>query len=156
MTSTQPYLIRALYDWITDNGLTPYLLVNADYNDEVEVPQQFVEEGKIILNIQENAVQGLTLDNDWISFRARFSGNQFSVFVPAPAVLAIYAKENGKGMFFKPEDFQEDIDKNSIKEPSKAPRDKPVLKEAQAVNINQATQSTPRPPRGKPVLTRVK
>ena len=156
MTSTQPYLIRALYDWITDNGLTPYLLVNADYNDEISVPRQFVEEGKIILNIQENAVQGLTLDNDWISFQARFSGNQFSVFIPIPAVLAIYAKENGKGMFFKPEDFQENLESNnSTAKPSKAPRDKPVLKEAEAVNIDEAAQS-PRPPRGKPVLKRVK
>jgi stringent starvation protein B len=153
MTSTQPYFIRALYDWITDNGLTPYLLVNADYNDEIAVPRQFVEEGKIILNIQENAVQGLTLDNDWISFRARFSGNQFSVFIPAPAVLAIYAKENGKGMFFKPEDFQDIDESNSAT--AKAPHGKPVLKDAQALNIDEVPQS-PRPPRGKPVLKRVK
>jgi stringent starvation protein B len=138
MTSTQPYLIRALYDWITDNGLTPYLFVNADYNDEIAVPRQFVEEGKIILNIQENAVQGLTLDNDWISFRARFSGNQFSVFIPVPAVLAIYAKENGQGMFFKPEEIQEDI------------------KNTSNIDIDEATPSPPIPPRGKPVLKLVK
>lgn len=155
MTSTQPYLIRALYDWLTDNGLTPYLLVNADYNDEVKVPQQFVEDGKIILNIQENAVQGLTLDNDWISFRARFSGNQFSVFIPTPAVLAIYAKENGEGMFFKPEEIRQKFEKSSTEKASKSPRKKPVLKEAQAVNLDEAAQS-PRPPRGKPVLKRVK
>jgi len=152
MTSTQPYLIRALYDWLTDNGLTPYLLVNADYNDEVEVPQQFVEEGKIILNIQENAVQGLTLDNDWISFRARFSGNQFSVFIPTPAVLAIYAKENGEGMFFKPEEMIQKFEKS---EADKSQRKKPVLKDAQTLNSDEAAQS-PRPPRGKPVLKRVK
>ncbi len=154
MISTQPYLIRAMYDWITDNGLTPYLLVNADYNDEVEVPQQFVEDGKIILNIKENAIQGLSLDNDWISFQARFSGNQFSVFIPTPAVLAIYAKENGKGMFFKPEDFQKDIDQNNTAKPN--PRNKTVLKEVQAVNLDKTTPSTPRTPRSKPVLKRVK
>lgn len=154
MTSTQPYLIRALYDWLTDNGLTPYLLVNADYNDEIAVPRQFVEEGKIILNVQENAVQGLTLDNDWISFRARFSGSQFSVFIPTPAVLAIYAKENGKGMFFKPENFQE-IETDSAVKVSKVPSSKPVLKDAQKLNIDEVSQS-PRPPRGKPVLKRVK
>ncbi|RKZ86690.1 MAG: ClpXP protease specificity-enhancing factor [Candidatus Parabeggiatoa sp. nov. 3] len=106
MTSMRPYLLRALYEWIVDNGLTPYLLVNADH-DQVEVPRQFVENGQIILNIAPMAVQGLTLDNEWVSFSARFSGRSFSVFVPVLAVLAIYAKENGKGMFFQPEEEQE-------------------------------------------------
>ncbi|MEN8216531.1 MAG: ClpXP protease specificity-enhancing factor [Pseudomonadota bacterium] len=133
MTSKQPYLLRALFDWITDNGLTPYLLVNADYNDETEVPSQYVEDGKIILNISPTAVQGLTLDDDWVSFRARFSGQQTSVYFPTPAVLAIYARENGKGMFFQAEEAEEA--KNSDEEtapppPPKRPprRQKPALR----------------------------
>jgi stringent starvation protein B len=131
----RPYLLRALYEWIVDNGLTPYLLVNADH-DLVEVPRQFVENGQIILNIAPMAVQGLTLENDWVSFSARFSGRSFSVFVPVFAVLAIYAKENGKGMFFQTED--DDKENAPLTEPQ-AP----------------SPQISP-PPRRKPVLRRVK
>jgi len=107
MIPMQPYLLRALFDWVVDSGLTPYLLVNADYSDEVEVPRQYVEDGKIVLNISPTAVQGLTLDDDWVSFRARFSGRETSVYFPTVAVLAIYAKENGKGMFFQAEGVEE-------------------------------------------------
>ncbi|RKZ40454.1 MAG: ClpXP protease specificity-enhancing factor [Gammaproteobacteria bacterium] len=103
MISMRPYLLRALYDWIVDNGLTPHLLVNAEH-EQVEVPNQYIENGQIILNISQSAVQSLNLDNDWVTFTARFSGQPFSVFVPVVAVLAIYAKENGKGMFFQAED----------------------------------------------------
>jgi stringent starvation protein B len=127
MTSMRPYLLRALYDWIVDNGLTPYLLVNADHS-QVEVPRHSVENGQIILNISPRAVQGLTLDNDWVSFSARFSGRAFSVFIPPVAIMAIYARENGKGMFFQPEES----DENSPPEPSPPPRpprrSKPVLR----------------------------
>ena len=132
----QPYLLRALYDWITDNGLTPYLLVNADYED-VEVPTEFVEEGKIILNIAPMAVQALTLEDDWVSFRTRFSGRSFSVYVPVPAVLAIYAKENSKGMFFRPKDSEDSEKAEEATPPSPLPPQKP-------------------PRRQKPVLKRVK
>ena len=130
MTSMRPYLLRALYEWIVDNGLTPYLLVNAEH-DQVEVPTQFVENGQIILNIAPMAVQGLTLENDWVSFSARFSGRSFSVFVPVSAVLAIYAKENGKGMFFQAEEEQETSPSPPpLPEPPRRPprRGKPILK----------------------------
>lgn len=99
MTSSRPYLIRALYEWIVDNGLTPYLLVNAEA-EGVGVPRDFVESGKIILNISPIAVQGLKLGNECIEFEARFAGTPRAVAVPPHAVLAIYAKENGQGMLF--------------------------------------------------------
>lgn len=103
MLSTQPYLIRAIYEWILDNEFTPYLLVNAK-NDYVQVPRQFVEDGKIVLNISPRAVNDLELGNDHIHFNARFDGKSMEVGVPIAAVLAIYAKENGQGMVFDEND----------------------------------------------------
>ena len=99
MTSSRPYFIRALYDWLVDNGLTPHLLVNAEV-DGVTVPSQFVENGQVVLNISPTAVQGLNLGNDRISFSARFGGVPMNVSVPPHAVLGIYARENGRGMLF--------------------------------------------------------
>lgn len=99
MTSSQPYLIRAIYDWVIDNGFTPYLLVNAE-NDYAMIPRDFVEDGKIILNINPSAISDLQLGNDYIMFNARFSGKAMEVSVPVVAVLAIYARENGQGMMF--------------------------------------------------------
>jgi len=125
MTSMRPYLLRALYDWIADNQLTPYLVVNAEH-DQVEVPRQYVENGKIILNISNSAVQELNLDKEWVSFSARFSGRAFSVFIPIQAVLAIYAKENGKGMAFQPEEEETPSSPPPPAQPS--PPRKPVLK----------------------------
>jgi stringent starvation protein B len=103
MTSSRPYILRAIHQWITDNGLTPHLLVNASAPG-VRVPEQYIENGKIILNISERAVSGYHQDNDWIMFQARFGGRSQEITVPVPAVLAIYAKENGKGMVFGQED----------------------------------------------------
>lgn len=103
MTSLKPYLIRSIYEWIVDNNLTPHLLVNAEYPG-VDLPNDFVEDGRIVLNIRPQAVQGLVLGNDEIQFNARFSGNPTHIRTPTPAVLAIYAKENGRGMVFDPED----------------------------------------------------
>lgn len=99
MSSSQPYLIRAIYDWIIDNGFTPYLLVNAE-NDYAMIPREYVEEGKIVLNINPSAISDLQLGNDYIMFNARFSGKAMEVSVPVVAVLAIYARENGQGMTF--------------------------------------------------------
>ncbi|MFZ4502497.1 MAG: ClpXP protease specificity-enhancing factor [Methylovulum sp.] len=104
MTPLKPYLIRAIYEWVLDNQYTPYILVDAEHPEAI-VPTQFIEQGKIVLNIRPEAVQGLTLDNEQITFNARFSGKPMKIYVPTPAVLAIYAKENGKGMVFDPEDY---------------------------------------------------
>jgi stringent starvation protein B len=99
MTSNRPYLVRALYEWITDNNLTPHLLVNAELAG-VDVPRQYVHEGRIVLNINPYAVRGLQLGNDWIEFSARFGGVSHLIHIPTAAVMAIYARENGQGMVF--------------------------------------------------------
>lgn len=102
MSSTRPYLLRALYDWIVDNAMTPHLLVKADHPGVV-VPKRFAKDGKIVLNISPTAVHGLRIDNDTVSFGGRFGGVAHSVNCPMAAVEAIYARENGKGMVFSPE-----------------------------------------------------
>lgn len=103
MISTRPYLIRAFYEWIVDSNCTPHIVVNADENG-VEVPRAFVEAGQIVLNIAMPAVQNLSLNNDAVSFQARFGGIAHDVYVPVYAVMAIYARENGRGMVFSDED----------------------------------------------------
>ena len=103
MTTNRPYLLRALYEWITDNGLTPHILVDADVNG-VNVPEHAIQKGKVVLNIAAGATEHLLLDNDSIDFRARFSGKPYPISVPMDAVIAIYAQENGQGMMFAQED----------------------------------------------------
>lgn len=103
MTSNRPYLLRALYEWIADNGMTPHILVEAGA-EGVDVPDQAVQKGKVILNIDNVAVRELDLGNAWLTFKARFSGSEYDVTVPIEAVLAIYAKENGQGMMFSMDD----------------------------------------------------
>lgn len=99
MTSTRPYLIRAMYDWIVDNGMTPHLLVDSQ-QDEVDVPRQYEQEGKIVLNISPTATENLDVNNDAVTFEARFDGNPTTVYIPIGYVLAIYTRENGQGMMF--------------------------------------------------------
>ncbi len=99
MTSSRAYLLRAIYEWIVDNGLTPYMLVNAEYGD-VQVPLEHVNNGKIILNVAPGAVQSLDMGAADVRFSARFGGRPMQLFFPVPAVLAIYARENGRGMVF--------------------------------------------------------
>ena len=102
MSSSRPYLIRALYEWILDNQCTPYVLVNAQY-PETSVPESFVEAGQIVLNLSPNAIRHLEMDNDKICFDGRFGGVAQQVWIPAQAVMAIYARENGQGMVFEVE-----------------------------------------------------
>jgi stringent starvation protein B len=97
-SSTRPYLIRALHEWCTDNGYTPYLAVNVD--ETVQVPAEYVKNGEIVLNVGFEATSGLTLGNDAVSFRARFGGVARDIMVPVDRVVAIYARENGQGMAF--------------------------------------------------------
>ncbi len=97
-TSTRPYLIRALYEWCTDNGFTPYLVVSV--NEGVQVPLEFVQNGEIVLNVGLDATSSLKLGNDFIEFKARFSGTAREIMVPVGQVMAIYARENGQGMSF--------------------------------------------------------
>lgn len=102
MTSSRPYLVRALYEWIVDNDCTPHLLVNADHAG-VQVPDGFASDGQIVLNVAPSAVRQLQMDNQAISFEGRFGGVPHSLHVPSAAVMAIYARENGQGMVFEVE-----------------------------------------------------
>lgn len=97
-SSTRPYLIRALYEWCTDNGFTPYVAVLVD--DTVRVPQEYVKDGEIVLNISFDATSSLKLGNEFIEFKARFAGTAREIMVPVGRVIAIYARENGQGMAF--------------------------------------------------------
>ncbi|WP_082863021.1 MULTISPECIES: ClpXP protease specificity-enhancing factor [unclassified Oleiphilus] len=99
MTPSRPYLVRALNQWIIDNGLTPYLVVDAGVQG-VHVPEDYVTNGQIILNISPGAVNSLSIEDRAIEFQARFGGVPMQVYVPIIAVMAIYAKENGQGMVF--------------------------------------------------------
>lgn len=124
MTSNRPYVLRALHEWILDNGMTPYILVNAEVPDVV-VPREYVNEGKVVLNVAPRAVKNLHISNDFVSFSARFSGAPFEVHVPQNAVLAIYARENGKGMIFPEEETGSETEK---KQTSDTEEKKPHLK----------------------------
>jgi stringent starvation protein B len=97
-SSTRPYLIRALYEWCTDNGLTPYVAVSVD--ETVQVPREYVKNNEIVLNISFDATSSLKLGNDFIEFKARFAGSAREIMVPITNVIAIYARENGQGMAF--------------------------------------------------------
>ncbi len=100
MTSSRPYIVRALYEWILENECTPHVLVNA-MQDDVLVPQQYVKNGQIVLNISPSAVMELLITNDAVQFNGRFAGVPMDIYVPIDAVLGIYARENGQGMIFE-------------------------------------------------------
>jgi len=136
--STQPYLLRAIYDWAVDSGFTPHLLVNANA-EGVRLPPGYVSDGRITLNVHPRAVRGLELGNEAISFSARFGGNSMNVLVPMTAVLAIFARENGQGLSFHAE---------SATAVPEAPN--------QPESAEPEPPTEPSPPRGRPSLKRVK
>jgi stringent starvation protein B len=103
LNSSRPYLLRALYEWIVDNGCTPHIIVDAT-QPGVDVPEQYVKDGQIVLNLSPSAVIELQLADDSVSFNGRFGGRPTDVFIPIGAVLGVYARENGQGMAFEPED----------------------------------------------------
>jgi stringent starvation protein B len=106
MFSNRPYLVRAFYEWIVDNDCTPYVVVDAHYSD-VEVPQSFVTNGQIILNISPRAVNDFEMNNDRIKLSTRFGGVPIDIYCPMGAILGIYAQENGQGMMFESEPSDE-------------------------------------------------
>lgn len=116
MNSSRPYIIRAIYEWIVDNDCTPHLLVDVEV-DDVEVPQAYVSDGQIVLNISPTAVVGLEMGNEYVAFNGRFGGVATDIIVPIKAILGIYARENGQGMVF---DTSEELDS-----PPDPPPDKP-------------------------------
>ncbi|WP_439257647.1 ClpXP protease specificity-enhancing factor [Lonepinella sp. BR2271] len=116
-TPKRPYLLRAYYDWLVDNGFTPYLVVDATYNNVV-VPQEYVKDGQIVLNISAGAVGALSLGNHAIEFNARFQGIPRDVYIPMGAALAIYARENGDGVMFEPEAIYDEDPVPHIEQPA--------------------------------------
>jgi stringent starvation protein B len=150
--STRPYLIRALYEWCTDNGFTPFIAVLVD--ETVRVPNEYVKDGEIVLNISFDATSTLQLGNEFIEFKGRFGGLARDIFIPIDRVLAIYARENGQGMAFpmlaasstKPLENQSNTDV----------RQQPGLASVESA-IKTDGNKSPRPPTGgRPSLTRVK
>lgn len=131
MTSHRPYLLRALYEWIADNGLTPHLLVDAT-RPQVLVPTHAVKDGRIVLNVAERAVAGLEMTNELIRFSARFGGVSHAVSVPVSAVLAIYARENGQGMALPPEPEDDALDDGDDEpQPTASPRGLELVQDAE-------------------------
>lgn len=120
MTSNRPYLLRAFYQWIVDNECTPYIVVEADL-PHVEVPPQTVRDGQVVLNISPTAVQSLLLEDKQVTFSARFGGVPFEVYIPLYAISAIYARENGAGTMFPPEEIPEHDEPQSPEEVESTP-----------------------------------
>jgi stringent starvation protein B len=152
VTSTRPYLIRALYEWCTDNGFTPYIVVRV--NDSVQVPREYVKDGEIVLNASYSATSALQLGNDYIEFKARFGGEPRSIMVPVRRVVAIYARENGQGMAFP-------LEGGDVLTPPDAPRGPVQLQsiESPAGDGEDPPPRPPSPPSGgahRPALKRVK
>jgi stringent starvation protein B len=160
-TSTKPYLLRAIYEWCTDNGYTPYLAAMVD--GETQVPMEFVKNGEIVLNISFSATSGLKMDNDFIHFHARFAGVSREIFVPVDNVAAIYARENGQGMAFE-------VTRKPEREAKPPPPPPPVAEtptltavpspqastESQVDNPPDDTPDPPKKGGGRPTLTRIK
>lgn len=126
MTSQKPYLVRAIHEWLLDNQCTPYVLVNTRY-EGVQVPLDYVKDDRIVLNIAPDAVRDLLIDNEWISFSARFAGKAMDVFIPIVSVQAIYGKENNEGMFFPDDDHPPPSD-NDPEETGPVSKGRPSLK----------------------------
>ncbi|MCW8923311.1 MAG: ClpXP protease specificity-enhancing factor [Gammaproteobacteria bacterium] len=124
MTSSRPYLVRAMYQWIVDNGMTPHLLVNVSV-DDCMVPVNYIQDGKIVLNIAPMSIAGLVLGDDNIAFEASFNGVSESIYVPIKAVEAIYARENGQGMMFSDDESLPDLDGKSAKDNKHGPDSDP-------------------------------
>ncbi|MFZ3084064.1 ClpXP protease specificity-enhancing factor [Rhodoferax ferrireducens] len=167
--STRPYLIRALYEWCTDNGFTPYLAVAVD--DSVRVPREYVKDGQIVLNLSLDATSSLQLGNDFIEFKARFGGTAREIVVPVHQVSAIYARENGQGMAFplstpQPAKAVASASKNLVSVPARDDTTERPLAPVQLTSVeseqpNDETGKDPNPPRppipgARPALTRVK
>ena len=118
MNSNKPYLLRALNEWILDNGLTPHLIVDVS-DEQVQAPAEAVRDGKLVLNISPQATHRLEMGNDSVSFETRFGGKPYPIFLPMDAVMAIYARENGQGMMFAREnDGAESKDRTAQSKPT--------------------------------------
>ncbi len=163
-TSTRPYLIRALYEWCTDNGLTPYVAVRVD--DTVRVPREYVKDGEIVLNISMDATSALKLGNDYIEFKARFAGVARDIMVPLNRVMAIYARESGQGMAFALDEGEDEQDAGPMAEEAAVAAAEPETPSAPVPMLSSVEPARseggdePEPPRpggaGRPALKRIK
>lgn len=144
MTSVKPYFIQALHEWISDNGLTPLAVIDAAY-EGIRVPEGAIEDGKIVLNISYDAAENLQMDDELLTFNARFSGVSHAIIVPMEAVSAIYARENGKGMMFdvEHEDFNDNENAaNSKQESSSKKTSSSKSKSATTNSKNKASKKS--------------
>jgi stringent starvation protein B len=154
-TSTKPYLLRAIYEWCTDNGYTPHIAVLVD--KRTRVPMEFVKNGEIVLNISFSATSGLKIDNEWITFSARFGGVSRDLAIPVDNVAAIYARENGQGMGFDASIASDDADANADAE-KEVPNLTSVPSSPEQGTDHGSPEYDPEPPKkgGRPTLTRIK
>ncbi|WNJ97075.1 ClpXP protease specificity-enhancing factor [Vibrio ruber] len=156
MTPRRPYMLRAFYDWLLENDLTPHLVVDATLPG-VRVPVEFIQDGQIILNIAPRAVGNLELGNDAIMFNARFGGRPHSVIVPIFAVQAIYARENGAGTMFEPEDaYVQQLEQAQEQEEQQTQGIDLVVETTDADDSVSSPDDEPPRPRGKPSLRVIK
>jgi len=157
MLSSRPYLARALYEWLLDNDQTPYIVVDAE-RDGVQVPGQFVQNGQIVLNIAPTAVRDLLMDNEGITFSARFGGQPMQVIVPSEALIALYARENGVGMVFGHEPVMPGHDDAPATDATEDEAERPSLESvdgsAEQGNGEEADDEAPR--KGRPSLRVIK
>lgn len=119
-SAKRPYLLRAFYEWIVDNGMTPHLLVDAR-SPQVKVPRQFVKDGSIVLNVSMTATNNLMMDNDTVTFSARFGGKAFAIYLPMSSVMAIYSRETQDGISFPPDEYALADDIEAFQEVSQTP-----------------------------------
>jgi stringent starvation protein B len=160
--STKPYMLRAIYEWCTDSGYTPYLAVKVDA--ATTVPMEYVKKGEIVLNISFGATSGLKMDNDSIRFHARFGGVSREIFVPVNNVMAIYANENGQGMAFEPQlgQYEPPAPAPAPSAPTLAPVPSPTLaaeSRPAETGSGEGPDDGGEPPKkggGRPTLTRIK
>jgi stringent starvation protein B len=151
--STRPYLIRALHEWCSDNGLTPYVTVAVDAS--VQVPREFVKDGEIVLNVGFDATTELKLGNEFLAFKARFGGVARDIFVPIDQVIAIFAKENGQGMAFPLIKKSDDVIAESVMPEKAVPARLSSVQVTQPPGTSNVATETPKPGT-RPSLTRVK
>ncbi len=161
--STKPYMLRAIYEWCTDSGYTPYLAVKVDAS--TTVPMEYVKKGEIVLNISFGATSGLKMDNDSIRFHARFGGVSREIYVPVNNVMAIYANENGQGMAFEPQLNTEPApppaqssETASAPAPALSSVPSSAPSEPRQDSVSDAPENGDEPPKkgGRPTLTRIK
>lgn len=156
--STKPYLLRAIYEWCTDNGYTPYLAAMVDA--QTRVPREFVKNGEIVLNISFTATSGLKMDNDFIHFHARFGGVSREISVPVENVVAIYARENGQGMAFEVTKLPLSDDDSGAQDSATPALSAVPAPTGEHADVNASTDpddnSNPPKKGGRPTLTRIK